>query len=257
MKTEQQPVSELDKQLSTTSVIEGNDGRKFSRTLYNVPEGMTVNDIPGIKEVISDVGRLAVAAFPHWTDKGKYFIEEILPNTRTLSVIKNSDGTIVGFNRYTLGEVEGINFLYSNYVGIDPAVDEQGKTKYRWNGLMEKTSAADMGTLSPDVLIGCTAVNEIIMAIKKISEQTGRVMYPTGSAVPSEIGKLGAKIYGEVNGKDTESSVNIKTLIRQGKSPYPRGNAKLPLMEKLNLGVNEAVVYLSISSSLNSRLNPK
>lgn len=257
MKTEQPPVSELDKQLSTTSVIEGNDGRKFSRTLYNVPEGMTVNDIPGIKEVISDVGRIAIAAFPHWTDKGKDFTEKILPSTRTLSVIKDSDGTIVGFNRYTLGEVEGINFLYSNYVGIDPAVDEKGKTKYRWNGLMEKTSAADMGTLSPDVLIGCTAVNEIIMAIKKISEQTGRVMYPNGAAVPPEIGKLGAKIYGEVNGKDAESSVNIKTLIRQGKSPYPRGNARLPLMENLNLGVNEAVVYLSISSPLNSRLNPK
>jgi hypothetical protein len=257
MGTEQLPVLERDKQLSTTSVIEGNDGRSFSRTLYNVPEGMTVNDIPGIQKVISEVGRIAVAAFPHWTDKGKYFIEEILPNTLTLSVIKDRDGAIVGFNRYTLGEVEGINFLYSNYVGIDPAVDEKGKTKYRRNGLMEKTSATDMGTLSPDVLIGCTAVHEIIMAITKISEQTGRVMYPNGPAVPPRIGKLGAKIYGKVNGKDEESSVNVKTLIRQGKSSYARGDARLPLMEKLNLGVNEAVVYLSISKSLNSRLNPK
>lgn len=259
MEAENPDVFNKEAQFSTESAMEGKDGRIFSRSFYNVAEGTTLGDIPELKRAFPDIIRIAVASFPHWSDNGEYFSNNVLSRSRTASIIKDSDGTIVGFNLYALGQVEvdndHLNFMYANYSGVDPAVDQEGKPKYRRNGLMERSRAADLQTVSPDVLVGCSSVGEIHFAIEALSKETGRVKYPSDLEVPHVIGELGAKVYGMVNGAGEEGSVDKSTLVRHGKSPYAKGVADYPLFRKLNVGPNDGVIYLSVTRALNDRLD--
>jgi hypothetical protein len=239
----------------TASDIEDRKGNKYTVNFYqfdNSPQEGVENS--GIANLMPDIVRVAAAAFPHWTDNGKSFAENTLPKAKALSVIRTEDGEVVGFNIYTPGVVEGMRFLYANYAGIDPVEDADGNPKYRRTGLMERAREADIKAFNPDILTGCSAVGEVHLAIKSLSDRTDRVMYPLEGTVPSSVGMLGKKIYSIVNGADTYDSVDENTLVRHGKSPYAKGKAPYPLFNQLDLQPNDALIYLSLSKTANQKV---
>lgn len=234
-----------------SSVIEAKDGGLYSVDFYILDRSLGNSYIRGI---IPQILRVAILSFPHWDDNGRSFFQQVSLHTNTFSVIKNTQNETVGFHMYTRGQVNDATFLYLNYSGVDPAEDEHGVPKYRRKGLIVRSGKSDVFFLQPDILIGCSSVGEIHTGIKRFSDETGRVMYPTGLFVPAKVGVLAKKIYGMVNGIETEDSVDTKTLVRHGTTAYAKGKVDYPLFDTLEVGVNDGLIFMSLKKSFNDQL---
>ncbi|MBP6882031.1 MAG: hypothetical protein KBC15_00565 [Candidatus Levybacteria bacterium] len=228
--------------------IQAKNGDEFVSTLYLLKDSF--GKFPKsnyLASFLSSILALASRSFPHWTEKEYLdFANETLLTTKAFSIISDASNKHVGFNFYTLGDIRGDQFMYTNYTAIDP--------DYRRIGLMEKSRSADIVVVDLAILAGCSSVGAVHLGMHRLSDETGRVMYPLDVEVPDVIGKLGREIYADVNGADTWSSVNPQTLVRQSASPYAKGEPEYPLFEKLKLGRNEAVIYLSLTKKFNDEL---
>ncbi len=235
----------------TTSRITARNGQNFLLDFFHFPEtlkkALSHPSAPSIPHIV----KLALTSFPHWTDNGDTFTDE-LSKSKYLSLVKTNDGTIVGFSQYTSGTLqlstgETPTYMYAKYVAIDPG--------YRKIGLMRTINSSDVLQVNPDIIAGCSAVGEIHQIMRKISIETKRVFFPSEVHIPPVIGDMAKTIYALVYGEEKAQSINVKTLVRRGITPYAQGSVEYEFFKKLHLGLFDGVMYLSLVKSFAERLN--
>lgn len=228
--------------------IQAKNGGEFVSTLYLLANPLgKLPKSDSLATLLPSLLALVSRSFPHWLEEDFIsFAGGTLIETTAFSIIRNSDDISVGFNFYTMGEVGGARFMYTNYTGIDP--------DYRRIGLMEKSRSADLIVADLEILAGCSSVGAVHLGMHRLSDEKGRVMYPLKLSVPKAVGELGKEIYAVVNGEETRSSVDEGTLVRHGTSAYAKGVPRYQLFEELKLGPNDAVIYLSLTQKFNDEL---
>lgn len=234
----------------TTTCMTARNGEHFFLDFYFFPQ--TLKNVPYHPDMptLSHIHDIALKSFPHWVDDGELFKEE-LNHSVYLSLIKTETGEVIGFTHYSGGKVSFTNgvemtYMYTKYIALNE--------EYRSLGLMRKACIQELLQVNPDIFLGSSAVGEIHMMMKRVSEDTKRFFYPSELTVPENIGKVGRGVYAEVNGEDTYASIDPHTLVRKGMSPYSQGKMEYELFAKHTLGINDTMIFLSLSPESNAKI---
>lgn len=240
--------------------IEGKNGQQYPAKFFRVDGRVGQAPESSLAKLSPQIVEVAKRCFTNWTDDGARFARILSERANRVSVVFDPKGErVVAFNLYEQGQVtpEGVDgpvdFVYTHYAGVEPQATEAGET-FRSAGLMEKSRTHDTGAMNPDVISGCTANGAILRGVRTTAKELDRVMYPDPDvAVSAPIVATGRAIYGRVNGDEAALSVD-DSLIRHGQSPYVRGSAPDPLVDKLPTQ-NDAILYASVSKGFAARLH--
>ncbi len=243
-------VARFDKRSRITKItsICARDGEIFRKELHLFSGTLKDAKDKVIESYKTRIVIIAKSCFPFWIDGGFSFEQKSYPKSNAISVFFNSSNKIIGFNLYRLGIYSGFNYLYADYVGVDASMGKDNKPLYRRRGLWQSCVSDDLELLQPDIYFASSAASELHLAIRTISKERDRFVYPIKKTVPAAIALLAKKLYGNVTSQIEALKIEDTTLIKRNDSlPFTQGLAPYPLFQQLNLQSNDGIILLSLS----------